>query len=215
MLTLELNSEQLCVFELAQMLRIAPALQVFNKRSKAVGGDPGSKPIRIICSLGASIAADLAMLQQNMHIDILRSATYCFCFFSLDRGPRHPSKLSSLPQMVGVSRCELSSCDAEELLAMANTFPDVEELTVKNSDGVSDMHLQALAACGRITTLTLVECMWISPMGLHALCQRLPRLLSVTVQNCVQIQQHALRTCGELLQGRVSLVEAIKSNSWY
>lgn len=71
------------------------------------------------------------------------------------------------------------------------------QLMVENVD---DVGLCLVAVCSQLHKLTLSLCHSVTPMGLYALCMRLPTLRSVVCNGCNQLKGCAVVACARLLR---------------
>lgn len=188
---------------MAQLLRAAPALQKFTTGSFL------TCPPYLRCDVNSATAADMSLLHHRREVGSIKELT---CLFSCSHTSptdivSHLSILASLPHMTGFTHCDFECCNAVELCHLVKAFPDAQDLKLSYPEGVTDVDLQTLAACKCVTKLTLIGCNSVSPMGLHALCLRLPQLCSVICEGCHQLREPALQTCKQLLERPIMLVE--------
>lgn len=100
--------------------------------------------------------------------------------------------------MTGVLKCRLDCLNAN-LLPMLRSFPDISHITITRSATLSDMDLQTLTAFPYLATLYLDKCNAVTPMGLLALCMRLPQLREVDAIRCAHLHGPAFELLAQLL----------------
>lgn len=192
---------------LAQLLRCAPNLEVIT----ANHGDVGLHTIDCTFNLPTA-AADLSTLLGRMEIDVIKNAVYSFGYFKDDDDSLpFPPFLAALPCMAGVERFEVQNCPSAHLGPLLAVFPDVRELSLLCTEDMGDVGLQALASCTKLTSLTLEGCSKATPIGLFALCTRLPGLCSVVHKTCTLLQAPALDSFEQLLQRNIILQEVVRT----
>lgn len=184
---------------LAQILRAAPALR--DVMCNASEYEAGLFPI--MCWLGSSTAADLTLVHGRFDIELFRDATYiCDCREVHDRGSLVQSVVAGLPCMTGAVRCELNCILLADAVALLHIFPDAEHVGLSCMEADSDdTVLRALSSCANITHLELCLCGKVTPMGLLALCMRVPQLRSVSHSCCAALAAPALKGFAERLRG--------------
>lgn len=183
------------LYTIAQLLRAAPSLQAFTYDLKEV------EQLVVLCPLGPETAADLASLHTRSDIPCLARATYLFDVSEAVVGGPYLPLIATLPRMTGFTACQLESCTQEEMVGLLGVFPNMERLTLSFLHTMDDLGLRAVTSYGSLTQLKLDYCSSVTPMGLLALCLRLPSLTCVEYENCERLQQPELDKCVELLRG--------------
>ncbi|MEW5299657.1 MAG: hypothetical protein WDW36_002650 [Sanguina aurantia] len=184
---------------LAKLLRAAPLLASLTSPGVCEGPATGNATICCHSAL-LTAGADLSLLLQRMDaLPAIGRARYLFvCDYDeiiWGRQNGTPGSLqpfiASLPGMPGVSWLDVSGIEPADLASLLDKFPDLLELTLRGMVDMDDLELQQATAAKGITGLKMLFCHSITPMGLLALCQRLPMLRQVT---CVV--DHTINGCG-------------------
>lgn len=192
---------------LAQLLRCAPNLKVITD-NHGYGGLH-----TIDCTFNPpTAAADLSTLRGRMEIDAIKHAVYRFGYNEEYDVMLFPPLLAALPCMAGVERCEVQYCLSSDLGPLLAVFPDVRELSLLGMEEMGDVGMQALASCAKLTSLTLEGCSKATPIGLFALCTRLPGLCSVVHNTCTLLKAPALDSFKQLLQRDITLQEVVRED---
>lgn len=219
LLSVHLSGEYPRLEECAQILRAAPLLQAFTSSDTYEHLEVETATIRCRSSTPTT-GTDLFLLHERMSkLTGIRDATYLIvCSYQeiiRDRQNGIPGSLqpfiASLPTMTGVTKLDLSCIEPADLASILHKFPDLQELMLRCQYNMNDVELQHAAAANKLVSLKFLICREVTPMGLLALCQRLPNLSHVTCVDCTSVEQTDLDRCAELLmhstQRKVVFVE--------
>lgn len=178
---------------LARLLQAAPALQVLTTQHA-----PYDR-FFIQCIPGPTMLSDLSAVRERTDFQLVSTATYWLdCGSVTDTEPLQQF-FETLPRMTGITRVHLDQCLPEDVGLLLTVFADVEHLQLR-IDSFDDISLAAVASSLQLVTLTLSDMTSVTPMGLLALCLRLPTLRSVTCEDCSQLTVPALEECTQLLR---------------
>lgn len=108
--------------------------------------------------------------------------------------------MAALPSMTGITKLDVSSIEPADLASLLDKFPDLQELTLRCMLDTDDVELQQAAAAKQLTSLKVLCCYGLTPVGLHVLCQQLPKLCSVSCVDCPKLRQPDLDRCAGLLR---------------
>lgn len=194
---------------IADILRAAPALKHLSN-----GRYTHKVPV-IDCFVEPTSAANLSLLlERSSGVAGLRDAMYRFDFDDVWVDvPELLPLLAGLPNMVGVRECEFRDFSLECLGPLLAIFPDVQTLTLWGSESIDDVGLQQVAVCKRLERLEIKSYEEVTPMGLHALCPRLPHLQSVSACMCAHMRAPGLARCVELLKDQGVFVKIVDETS--
>lgn len=162
--------------------------------------------------LQSSLASQLNVLQRNTKLDLFKNAA-----LKIDCGTIEATESSlnclmvSAPRMSHVQKIQIERASLAALGLLLAVVSDVSTLTLSAMTGVDEIGMQQVAACKGLVMLKLVGCVDVSPIGLHALCQRLPNLNSISCCACPQLTGPGLRRCAELLKGQGKSVDIVDS----
>lgn len=197
---------------LAQLLRTSPILQHLDVRGRWPFFHQPS--ICVECVFNKHTVADFATLQPRVQ-HILKEPS-----FKIDCGVGRVKRsmgafFASLPCMIGVTRCTFSKLHADVPFGLLlHVFPDMQHLDLNTVGKFDDMQLQELTTCAHLTSLCLQSCKGFTPMGVLALCLRMPTLSSIQIFDCVQLQGRALKRCVQLLERHGVCVNVVQANKY-
>lgn len=201
------HTTNVCMHAVAQLLCAAEALKVFQHANE-------TESFTFVCSPGegtaVSAAADIQVLSQRMNISGVESAFFCIKFETVTPTSTYLLPfIASLPCMAGVSQLQIEDCPPEAIPLVLHIFPNLQVMLLDSEEGVDDYDMQALAACKHLIRLILFSCSKVSPMGVMALCQRLPHLSYVGHHACPKMSQPEVTRCLDILKGYGLLVEIV------
>lgn len=185
---------------LAQLLRAAPSLCAIQSK-----GNPEIAQILIEPSLTA--AADLVFVHGRMDLELVRNAAFRFNSGPWDQAS-HLSFIAYLPRLTGITRCQIVYSSATYLQPLLAAFPDVKELYLLECKGLEDLGLCDVASCRQLLKLRLFAQPCLTPVGVLALCLRLPALRSISCERCDQLTPLSMAPYLQLLKGYNDSVDA-------
>lgn len=208
LLTLELMEQSMTLDTLAQLLRAAGTL-----RGIKAGGhlEPGYTGWFIGCPFSLSTAADLALLHARMDEGLSVVVKY-----HIGRGLRTIEGslqpfIDALPCMQRVTTCAFTRVQPAEFRPLFQAFPSLKHMQLFSQPVMDDVLLQEVAACSHLTKLVLWDCGHVSPMGLLALCLRLPSLELITYDVCALLIEPFVQNCVKLLESQGVSVRIVQS----
>lgn len=199
LLSITMWSTPLPVESLAQLICAAPRLQFIRDQHLFETGDDAA--LIIVCPLSSeSTPMHLATLRNFMQtsmtekqgmisLHICESLTASSAQIVMD----------AFPCMTLVKICHISDVAHTAIASILKAFPNVQQLELIDLDGLDDRSLQDLAACSKLTRLTLNNCHDVSPMGLVALCLRHPALVHVCCDLTNKLDEADLEMCKSVL----------------
>lgn len=199
-----LATEATPVSAVAQILRSAPALTEIKANIDLVDFDPvveelGNNEFLLLCPPIAATAADLTLLHQRVDTNFVMDANYLIrSDVDLPEGAVQ-AFIDGLPSMARVTNCSFVCVLPVDLGPLLSAFSSLLVVRISSPLHMDDVALQSVAACLRIKRLELCNCNHVSPMGLLALCQRLPSLQSIACQYCDLLKEPFLDMCVQLL----------------
>lgn len=211
LLVLELLYPVLSLQAFVQLLRAVPSLKEMKSQHRG-------RDCRIECNISISedsnTGANLAFLLGRMENPTIGHAIYVVDCSREDTRASLCPVIATLPILGQASWCELTHATFAELGLLLKIVPNATHITLTKCE-VTDVELQALAVSVQLTTLKLIRCPKISPIGLFALCQRLPRLLKVVGFKCPLLEGTALETCVQLLRQQGSIAKlGVQEHLW-
>lgn len=208
LITLDLGFAFFNLETLADLLLAAPALQLIRQGEC---NERVEKMVIIPCLLESLAGpADLFLLNHRLQtgLEIEQGMLYVCC------GPKAPvshslALIAALPVATHIKNCNLSGIQPALLSPLLRVFPNLRGLKLHFDGDINDIILQDVTACQELITLEIKSCQKISPMGLIALCQRLPQLRYVCCDGCGQITAAVLESCAKLLLRHGLVVEMV------
>lgn len=199
----------LCLHAFTQILRAAPTfhhvkvLRELGERSSVIQCNMADSKV-------ASIPADLALLlEKQKSLPSIKDATYCIDGTVRGDGQSIVSVIAELPLMFGVARFEFHGLETGELGHLLRATPDLQDLELNFCNELEDIELQDLGVCAQLHTLTIIYNHNVTPLGLFALCQSLPKLKRVICRDCQLLNATALQACTDMLHRHGSLVDLV------
>lgn len=99
------------------------------------------------------------------------------------------------------------------LALCSKRFPDLQQLDLAHCCYVDDTAMQVVGMCAQLSVLRICHLSSLTPVGLVAVCQRLPRLRQVLCQDCSKLNKRALREVRHMLHKCGLLIE-VKYVRW-
>lgn len=181
---------------LAQVISASPSLATLSTWS-----DKSKDEMYVTLSLDHSTAESLHVLAESS-LPFLRDVFYMIDNSKNDATDLEiPSIIASLPQMRGVTRCEIQDCHTADLGPLIRVFPHMSRLTLCCMSNMDDVDLQLLDTCPMLAHLELRFCSMVTAIGVFSLCQRLPKLGMISSDCCIHLTEKALLRC-KILLGR-------------
>lgn len=191
---------------LAQILRAAPALKSITAADKTLFPEEG---LAVYCYSYPNMAAELLLVRERVEGGLVMDATYSVSIEEGETEVAHASFIANLPRMQHVTRCHFKGLELGMLGSLIRVFPSIQYLKLLDPVEMSESELHALQACSNLTHLCLQRCDGISVAGLVAVCKCLPRVCSITCDECSLIKHSSQSEC-ERLMARQGLFINIK-----
>lgn len=198
LLHLEATEPGIPLHIIIQILHAAPNLQSIKDGHYPVTSSSG---VHIGIELEWSTAADLSYLHQRLEAGLTLDALYSFGTVCEREAGRSVQPLTdALPYMTHAAMGSFSYFLQPELGSLLKALPSLTSLDLCNPLCIDDIGIQHVAVCPQLTTLKLMRCKDVSPMGLLALCQQLPKLHSVHCTFCCLMVEPFVGRCVQLLE---------------
>lgn len=194
--SLQLDSDSCAPLHVvAAVLRVTPALTDF----RIACGNQVMLQLDLSEHPAAVMLEDLSLVRAASEVHAaLRDMKLVITVSTREDTPE--SRGSLIARLIGLRKCELVGLHAKELALLIDLLPDVQQLTITGLDDTDNVELLDLAACIRLTEVTLCCCEQFSPMGILSLCQCCPTLQTLNHWGCPELNGPALDECMRMMQ---------------